>query len=58
MGGAKDRVAGVGGAGGGVMEGVQSVAHYSRLAKNAWQFLELTEEGEAEERSDEITKAL
>ncbi|GMI18476.1 hypothetical protein TrLO_g1181 [Triparma laevis f. longispina] len=46
MGGAKDRVAGDGGAGGGVMEGVQSVAHYSRLAKNAWQFLELTEEDE------------
>ena len=44
MGGAKDRVAATGDVGGRVMEGVQSVAHYSRLAKNAWQFLELTEE--------------
>ena len=31
---------------GGVMDGLNSVAHYSRLAKNAWQYLELTEEDE------------
>lgn len=46
MGQAKDRMAKAPGSGKAAMEGLNSVSHYSRLAKNAWQFLELTEEDE------------
>ena len=46
MGSAKLRLAKVADSGKSAIDGLNSVAHYSRLAKNAWQYLEITEEDE------------